>query len=129
MPTYNGWTIVTLPSLPPAPQVLGVDVISIVSVNTSPFTGQQQIYNWQSQYLQFHVDMPPMNFATAQNWVTFLKSLYGQACVFEFSSTLTAAYPLDFPSGAYWRLVSNSVKYTINQNHLYSVSFDVRQAI
>lgn len=129
MPSYNGWPIVTLPSSPPAPQSVDITIVSITSVNTSPFTGQQQVYDWQSQYLEFRVNMAPMNFATFQNWIAFLKDLDGQANVFEFSSALTAAYPNDFPSGAYWRLISNTVRYTINQNHLYSLTFDIRQAI
>lgn len=110
-------------------QSLDVSIVSITAANTSPFTGQQQVYDWQSQFLEYRVNMPPMPYAQFQNWTAFLKSLNGQANVFAFGSTLTAAYPNDFPSGAYWRLIENTVKYTINENHLYSLSFDVRQAI
>lgn len=129
MSTYNGWTIVTLPAFPPAPQAMEIGIVSIVSGNTSPFTGQQQIYDWQAQYLTARVTMPPMNYANFQNWIAFLKSLDGSANVFQFTSAFQAAYPNDVGAGVYWRLKENTVTYNLDIGKIYRVSFEIRQAI
>lgn len=129
MPTFMGWTEVTIPSNPPAPQSIEISVVNIVSGNTSPFTGQQQIYDWQANYLEARVNMPPMPFAVFQNWSTFLKALDGIANVFQFTSAFQAAYPGDIGSGVFWRLKSNTVSWAIGQNHIYTLSFEIRQAL
>lgn len=132
MATYLGRTIVTIPSYPPAPQSVEPTLVNIVAENVSPFTGQQQIYSWgagSAAYRAMRVNWPPMTYANFQNWIAFLQSLNGIANVFQFGSAVCAAYPLDFGSGVYWCLVSNSPTWTLRQDHLYTLSFEIRQAI
>src|ERR1700734_2913939 len=96
--------VITIPSTPSAPQAIDVSIVSITSSNTSPFTGQQQVYSWNSQYKEFRVHMPPMAYSTFQPWIAFLAALEGQANTFEFGSAVQAAWPNDFGSGVFWRL-------------------------
>src|SRR5580693_10275007 len=100
-------SLIALPSYPPAgaPQSVDAVVVSITTENTNPFTGQQQIYDWQAQYLQYRVNLPPMSYSNFQAWIVFLKALNGQANYFEFGAALSTSYPNDFPSGAFWRQV------------------------
>lgn len=121
--------IKVIPSYPPAPQSCDINVVSITSGNISPFTGQGQYYDWQAQYLEMRVNMPPMNYTNFQAWITFIKSLDGQANIFLFGSALQAAYPNDFGSGVYWCLKNNNITYSLGADHLYRLSFEVRQAI
>jgi hypothetical protein len=128
MPTFNGWTIVTIPSYPPAPQSIQPSLVYIASVNVSPFSGERQVYDWQADWPEFRVNMPPMSIPVFQNWIAFLKNLKGITCVFQFTTAFGAAYPNDIPSGAYFCLKENTVTYSLNQNRSYSLSFEVRQA-
>ena len=43
MATFNGWTIITLPSDPPAPASIDFTLQDLVATVDNPFTGQQQI--------------------------------------------------------------------------------------
>jgi hypothetical protein len=91
MSTFNGWTIIALPTIPAAPQTIDFSIIDVVAASVSPFTGQQQIQDWQQGWLEASVSMPPMTHITAQQWIAFLMSLRGQANVFQMGDPLAVA--------------------------------------
>src|SRR4051794_28311310 len=107
MPTYNGWTVVTMPTTPwPA----GVEFAtnSIVATSTNPFNGQQQIQDFNAAYMEGSISLPPLTQAQAALWIAFLESCKGTACVFQFPSAFAAAFPETLTSDGtaqrYWRL-------------------------
>ncbi|HXI88450.1 MAG TPA: hypothetical protein VNH18_05435 [Bryobacteraceae bacterium] len=128
MPTYNGWNVVTIPGTPPAPASIEFSVIDIVSGNVSPFTGQMQIYDWNANYMEASVTMPPLPYAVGQEWVSFLRNLKGIGGVFQFTSAFMSAYPNDIGS-RYWRLKGNLRKWSISKGRFYGIQFDIREAI
>jgi hypothetical protein len=83
MPTFNDWTIIAMPAAP-APRSIEFTAQDVVAVSISPFTGQQQIQDWQAGWLEASVTMPPMPEETARAWTAFLLSLRGMANAFEF---------------------------------------------
>jgi hypothetical protein len=113
MSTFNGWTIVTLPTFPPAPKTIEWQAQDTVAENTSPFSGQQQIYNWQASWLEASVTYQPMNNAQAQAWIAFLMALQGTANIFGLGDPLMAA-PLGSGAGAPQVLGSSQTGYTLN---------------
>lgn len=125
---YLGWTVVSVPAYPPAPASIDLSVVEIVSGNVSPFTGQMQVYDWNASYMEASVVMPPLRNADGQNWVAFLRSLKGIASVFQFTAAFMAAYPNDVGT-RYWRLKSNTAKWSIDDNRHYRIQFDIREAI
>jgi hypothetical protein len=134
MPDYNGRPIITLPSLPPAPQTIDFELLAATSGNISPFTFQGQYYDWQQNIMMATVHLPPMPFAVAQLWVAFIKDLDGQANVFQLWSAFTLAYPNDAGytangSNGYWCLQENGVQWTVQENRLYYLSLKIRQAL
>lgn len=66
-------------SLPSAPgfQKFNMTATNIVGVAKSPFTFQQQTYEWPGEYWSLDAVLPPMKIDQAQAWVTFLMSLRG----------------------------------------------------
>jgi hypothetical protein len=84
--TFNGASIIALPSdtLPtvPAPSSIEWSPQEVVSVNTSPFTGQTQTYDWQASWWEGQVSFPPMNRWASDAWSAFILSLRGQTNVF-----------------------------------------------
>ena len=50
---------------------------NIVGLSRSPFTNQQQVYQWAGEYWMVDVSMPPMPQVTAEAWINFLVSLRG----------------------------------------------------
>lgn len=91
MATFNGWSIVSLPSSPAAPATIDYTANDVVAVSVSPFTGQQQIQNWQSSWLEASVSMPPLTHSQAQAWIAFLMALQGQANVFQLGDPVATA--------------------------------------
>lgn len=53
-----------------------------VGMNVSPFTGAQQVYAWQAQWLQFAFTLPVMGDAAAGNWTAFFMALNGMEGTF-----------------------------------------------
>lgn len=51
---------------------------SVVGLNASPFTGQQQVYRHQGQWWEAEVTLPPMKRADAEKVVAFLMKLNGR---------------------------------------------------
>lgn len=134
MPTYNGWTVQTMPTSPAAPAGFEFRHNAIVGVTTNPFTGQQQINDWQASYMEASVSMPKMAAATAQAWVTFLKSLEGPACVFQFPGSVCSGFPLELTTDGstprYWRLKPGSpAHWQVGIGPVYSLTFEIREAI
>src|SRR5579859_3962193 len=135
MPTYQGWNVITMPSTP-APKDLQFGPVDIVALSVSPFTGQQQVQNWNSQYVEGSISLPPMSDSDAQSWLTFLYNLQGMANVFQFPAAIAAKYPASFttdsrsspPGARYWRLKSNQRKWSISEASIYGIQFDFREA-
>jgi hypothetical protein len=128
MPSYLGWNVVSIPTTPSAPASIEFFRNSSVAISISPFTGQQQIVDWNAEFTHAAVSWPPMTDATAAAWITFLDALKGQACVFQFGSAFAAAYPASIGS-KYWRLKSNTRGWTINRDRMYAISFEIREAL
>jgi hypothetical protein len=84
--TFNGLSIVALPSdtVPgcPAYSSLELDPHEAVASNTSPFTGQQQTYDWQQSWWVGQVSLPPMSRANADVWQAFILQCRGGANAF-----------------------------------------------
>jgi hypothetical protein len=91
MPTFNGWPIISLPTTPSAPATIDFTANDIVAMSISPFTGQQQVQDWQQGMLEASVSMPPLAPLHARAWVAFLKGLRGQANVFQLGDPLAVA--------------------------------------
>ena len=120
-------SVITIPSFPPAPQSIEFDQTDFVAMTISPFTGQQQIQDWQANIMGLRVIMPPMTYTTAQPWIAFLRSLVGMANTFQFSSAFTAAYANDL-GGRFWRLKSNDRKWVVSKDRVYLITFECREA-
>jgi hypothetical protein len=131
MSTYNGWTIVTMPTAPSV-KLVEFTTNQIVSTFESPFTGQQQIQDWNAGFMEASLQLPPLTPAQSSSWLTFLVSCKGAACVFQLPSLLTALYPpgVGLVPGGYWRLKNNANKWSVSEaGLLYGLSFDIREAI
>lgn len=89
--TFNGWNIISLPTTPSAPATIDFTATDIVAMSISPFTGQQQVHDWQQGMLEASVSYPPMTHVHAQAWIAFLLGLRGQRNVFQFGDPLAVA--------------------------------------
>lgn len=129
MSTYNGRLIVTMPATP-APKSIEFADNFLVATSANPFTGQQQIQDWQSEYLEAQVTLPPMPEADALAWVAFFRACRGQAGVFQIAN---AAFAARVPAGAvpagYWCLKTNQSKWSITDGIIYGFQFEMREAI
>lgn len=128
MSTYNGWTITTMPATPSAKTIEFTEQ-NAVAVSVSPFTGQQQIYDWSASWMEASITMPTMFLATAQPWIDFLRACRGQACVFQLPAFLAARVPSGAVPGLYWRLKNNAAKWSISPGDIVGMQFDIREAI
>ena len=88
MATFNGWTIVTLPTDPPAPSSIDFTLQDLVATVDNPFTGQQQLQDWQASFIEWSVSMPPLTRAQAPSWIAFLMSTRGSLNVFQMGDPL-----------------------------------------
>ena len=128
MSTYSGWTVVTMPSTP-APKDAQFSRQNVVAISISPFTGQQQVLDWQAAWLECAVTLPPMTAAHASAWVDFLIACNGQANVFQLTNTTFAAMvPSSASASGYWRLKGNVAKWSISEAVLYGINFEIREA-
>ena len=128
-----GWLVITMPSTPAAPASLEFTQNAITAASTNPFTGQQQLFSWSSGYKEASVSLVPMYKETAQPWIEFLENCKGSANVFTFPSGVCTTFPneltTDGTSPRYYRLKSNTAKWSIKTGDLYSIVFEVREAI
>jgi hypothetical protein len=123
--------LIPMPEIP-SPASFEFEPRPLVGANTNPFTGQQQIQDWQYSYLEASVSLPAMPQAQAQAWVDFLISLRGKSNTFQFPDALVAAYPesltTDGSSPRIWRLLKNDPEWSIRNVGLYGVTFEIREA-
>jgi hypothetical protein len=128
MPTYNGWTVVTIPALP-VPKTIEPVYNSTVAATTNPFNAKQQIHDWQANYAEMKVTMPPMNATDGMTWAQFLISCNGPASVFTLPTAVVALLPTGIVPGGYWRLKTNTVRWSVNEGLIYQLEFELREAI
>ena len=128
MSTYNGWTIVTMPS---APSVRSIEFTQnqITGVVVSPFTGQQQLLDWQAGYAEASLELPPLSQSQANTWLAFLISCRGPMCVFQLPSLLAGLVPSGMAPNGYWRLKNTANKWSVTLPLLYGLHFDIREAL
>jgi hypothetical protein len=131
MPTYNGWTIVTMPTTP-WPAGIEVATNALVAANTNPFTAQQQFQDWNATFDELSVSLPPLTQTQAASWITFLRSCRGPMRVFQFPAGLAAAFPESLTSDGstqrYWRLKSTQSKWSVKLAAIFGITFEVREA-
>jgi hypothetical protein len=84
MATFNGYTIIPLPSSPPAPRSIEWSAANIVGATASPFTGQQQIQNWGAGWPEISLSYASMGQSLGPAWTAFLMALQGAANIFQF---------------------------------------------
>lgn len=128
MPTYLGWDVITMPTDPAAPASIEFSVIDVVAVSKSPFTGQQQVQDWGSTFMEANVSLPPLTATQAEDWITFLRDLKGMANVFQFGAAFAAAYSSSIGS-RYWRLKSNQRKWSVGEARVFGIQFEVMEAL
>jgi hypothetical protein len=129
MPTFNGWTVITMPT-DPAPKSIEPVSQNVVGAATNPFSGKQQIHDWNANWLELSVTMPPMDATEAAPWVDFLIACKGQACVFQLANTTFAALiPATAAVNGYWRMKRNSLKWSVNDGAIYGMQFEIGEAI
>lgn len=128
MSTYNGWTIITMPTSPPAKSIEW-SANDIVAVSTNPFTGQQQVQDWNARYMEASLTMPPMSATDAANWVAFFLAAKGQVCVFQLPAGAFALLPSGTVPGTYWRMKANVRKWSVSEGMIHGFQFDIREAI
>lgn len=125
--TSQGWTIVSAPTVPTAPRSIEVASQDVVGISVNPFTGQQQVQDWNASWFELSISMPPMPKSVGDSWISFLVSLRGQACVFQFPSSWSPFLPSGH-SSSYWRLKSNTAKWSISKGQIVEAQFEVREA-
>lgn len=71
----------SLPSAPGSRSTV-LKATSIIGIAKSPFTAQQQVFQWPGEFWQLQISLPPMNRMTAEKWFSFLVALRGQLGTF-----------------------------------------------
>jgi hypothetical protein len=127
MSTYNGWTIVTMPTVPSV-KLVEFNLKQLVSSSESPFTGQQQIQDWNAGYMEASLQLPPLTDTQASAWLSFLVACRGIACVFQLPTFLTTLFPAGLAPGGYWRLKTNVNKWSVTAPLIYGLQFEIREA-
>lgn len=84
-------------SMPSAPgfQKANLTATNIAGVVESPFTMQQQTFEWPGEGWLLDLSLPPMKRDKAEAWITFLVSLRGQVSTFHLGDPAVSA-----PQGA-----------------------------
>src|SRR5579885_1487838 len=90
MSTFNGWPIISLPASP-APKSIEWSLTDNEGANRSPFSYQQQIYDWGQAILRASVSYPPMPETQAAAWEAFLAGAMGIQAVFLFGDSVRIA--------------------------------------
>lgn len=68
-----------------------IRAVSVVGMNLSPFTGQQQVYKHQGQWWEAEITLPPMKRADAEQIAAFLFKLNGRYGTFTLGDPANAA--------------------------------------
>lgn len=128
MSTYNGRTIVTVPTSL-GPRTLEWTQVNLVGSSLNPFTGQQQVQDWNASWMEGTVTLPPISNPTfAADWVSFLLGCKGMASVFALPAAWSEFLPPVTTVG-YYSLKNNTPKYSISEAMFYGVQFDIREAV
>lgn len=61
---------------------------TVVGMNQSPFTGQQQVYAWPAQWWEVTVSLPAMRDADAGAWQAFFLALNGREGTFYLGDSI-----------------------------------------
>lgn len=93
----NGWPLLATP-LTPGQRQVDWSMINLVGAVPNPYTGKQQIQNWNAGWWEAVVTMPPMPRSLAQQWIAFMAQCSGQNAVFYFGDGL-ATKPLGSAQG------------------------------
>jgi hypothetical protein len=81
---YNPMAI-TYPLTPPAvlgPQDFTLTELNVIGETESPFTLNQQLQQWPGQEWLLELTLPPMLYAQAEQWISFLGALFGKRGTF-----------------------------------------------
>src|SRR5579871_4568447 len=94
------FTVISYPVSPPAipgigPQDFTLTEVNVVGQTDSPFTLDQQVQQWPGQMWEIELNLPPMTYVQAEQWIAFLGSLYGR-----FGTFLMGDYNRPTPQGA-----------------------------
>lgn len=92
---------ITYPLSPPAisgigPQDFSITEVNVVGETESPFTLGQQIQQWPGQTLQLEMNLPPMLYVQAEQWLAFLGALFGK-----YGTFLMGDYNRPTPQGVF----------------------------
>jgi hypothetical protein len=79
LPTHTGF------------RALEIGAQTVVGMAASPFTGEQQVYQWPGQWWQFMVELPPMSQASAAIWAAFFLALNGPEGTFYMGPSIRKA--------------------------------------
>lgn len=107
----KGWPLIQMPSTP-GPRQIEWTRCNIMGAVTNPFTGAQQIQNWQAGYFKAVVSMPPLAVAVAGAWEAFLDQAQGGNAVFYVGDNLRAT-PQGSAGGSALTAGSNQGPYTL----------------
>jgi hypothetical protein len=127
----GGGSLITMPTNI-APKSLEIQYVASSAVNTNPFTGQQQIQDWQANYYEGSCLLPTMYATDATLWISFLVALNGPVNVFQFTTALQNGFPESLKNGStgrYFRLKMATTRWTIKPGKIYNMSFEFREAI
>ena len=130
--------VINPPSYPPAPDSMEFSIVNPTAMTRSPFTGQQQVMNWQvvaggqSFWLEATVTLPILLAADAENLFAWLALMKGPTNTFQFSTAFVAAYPWILQGGSpitslFWRLKSGSNKMSISHQRVWGFNFEIIQ--
>lgn len=80
--TFNGLTVISTP-VSPVPSSLDFTLADYVSASSNPFSGSQQIFDWQNSLISLSVQLPPMTANSGgDDWAAFLMQARGMANAF-----------------------------------------------
>ncbi len=80
--TFNGLTVISTPTYP-APKSVDFSVTDFVAAATNPFTGSQQLTDWQNSLVSISVQLPPMTRKNGgDDWSSFLMQARGSLNAF-----------------------------------------------
>lgn len=134
-PWGGGGVLITNMPTAPAPRNIEIGISYLAGELTNPFTGQQQFQDWQAQYMEGSVLLPPMVQSDAQGWIAFIAACNGKTNVFQFPSAFANKFPESLtnggvsPTALYWRLKNNENKWSIKPGSVYNMTFEIRLAI
>ena len=91
MPSFGGWNIISMPTDPAAPKSIEWQLSDVIGSNRSPFTLQQQVYDWGQAILRASLSYQPMLPPQSAAWEAFLMNCQGINNVFLFGDPLRLA--------------------------------------